>query len=113
MGRRKSPKIYSKTVWKVALYIRLSREDGREESYSVKNQRQILSKYMEKFRDDNDEYILAGTYVDDGYTGTDSDRKDFQRLLGDIKNKLVNCVIYILQSQDNNRPVREFVGDAQ
>lgn len=33
--------------WKVALYIRLSREDGNDESYSVKNQRQRLKEYLE------------------------------------------------------------------
>ena len=76
--------------WKIALYIRLSREDGREESLSVKNQRQILMKYLETFGDD---YILTDSYTDDGYTGTDSDRKDFQRLLADIETKRVNCVI--------------------
>lgn len=29
-------------LWRVGLYIRLSRDDGREESLSVQNQRKIL-----------------------------------------------------------------------
>ena len=28
-----------KIVWRVAIYIRLSKDDGNDESYSVKNQR--------------------------------------------------------------------------
>src|SRR5699024_11576710 len=32
-------------------------------------------------------------YIDDGFTGVDSDRDDFQRLLTDIHNGKVNCVL--------------------
>ncbi|WP_343342826.1 recombinase family protein [Terrisporobacter petrolearius] len=32
-------------------------------------------------------------YIDDGFTGVDSDRDDFQRLLNDIHTGKVNCVI--------------------
>ena len=100
MPRRKSPNISNTSntskdkiiTWKIALYIRLSREDGKEESLSVKNQRQILAKYLESFGEDY-AYTITDSYIDDGYTGTDSARKDFQRLLGDIKTGLVNCVI--------------------
>lgn len=34
-------------VWRVGLYIRLSREDGRVESLSVTNQRKILRDFLE------------------------------------------------------------------
>lgn len=34
-------------LWRVGLYIRLSRDDGREESLSVQNQRKILLDYLE------------------------------------------------------------------
>ncbi len=78
--------------WKVALYIRLSREDGYDESCSVVNQRNRLTAYLENLMlEENAE--LADYYVDDGYTGTDSDRDDFQRMLNDIDVSVVNCVI--------------------
>ncbi len=78
--------------WKVALYIRLSREDGYDESCSVVNQRKRLTAYLENLMlEENAE--LADYYVDDGYTGTDSDRDDFQRMLNDIDVSVVNCVI--------------------
>ena len=60
-----------------AIYIRLSREDGDgEESDSVVNQRTILRNYVET----NEELILCAEYVDDGYSGTNFNRPDFQRM---------------------------------
>jgi len=82
----------STALWKVAIYIRLSREDGNDESYSVQNQRQRLTAYWENLMLE-EAAELIDFYVDDGYTGTDSDRDDFQRLLDDIDKGVVNCVI--------------------
>ncbi len=79
-------------LWKVAIYIRLSREDGNDESYSVKNQKQRLMAYLETLLLE-EEAELVDFYVDDGYTGTDSDRDDFQRMLDDIDKGKVNCVV--------------------
>lgn len=73
-----------------ALYIRLSREDGdKEESYSVGNQRKLLTEYVSKKTD----FILYDVYVDDGYTGTNFNRPNFQRMLEDIEAGKVNCVV--------------------
>jgi len=78
--------------WNAAIYIRLSREDGSDESYSVTNQRQRLSSYFETLVG-CESMELVDCYVDDGFTGTDSDRGSFQRMLGDIDTGKVNCVI--------------------
>ena len=42
---------------------------------------------------DEDGIEFVGYYIDDGFTGVDSDRDDFQRLLTDIHNGKVNCVL--------------------
>lgn len=78
--------------WRAAFYIRLSREDGNDESYSVKNQRQRLKEYLESLAS-NERIKLEDCYIDDGYTGTDSDRDGFQRMLADIDKGKINCVI--------------------
>ena len=78
--------------WNVAIYIRLSREDGNDESYSVTNQRHRLMVYLENLML-KEEMTLVDFYIDDGYTGTDSNRENFQRLLEDIETGAVNCVI--------------------
>lgn len=49
--------------WKAALYIRLSREDGNDESYSVKNQRQRLKEYLETLMPE-EEMQLIDCYID-------------------------------------------------
>ena len=78
--------------WKAAIYIRLSREDGSDESYSVTNQRQRLSAYFDSIAAEEGMY-LTDVYIDDGYTGTDSNRDNFQRLLRDLDEGRVNCII--------------------
>ena len=82
----------AQTVWRAAIYIRLSREDGNDESYSVTNQRQRLAAYFETLLAGG-AMELAGFYIDDGSSGTDSDRESFQRMLADIDAGRVNCVI--------------------
>ncbi|MCD7947625.1 MAG: recombinase family protein [Oscillospiraceae bacterium] len=79
------------TVWHIALYIRLSKDDGNDESLSVTNQKKILTEYVAHFF--QGEYEITDYYVDDGRTGTDYDRPDFQRMIHDVEGKTVNCVI--------------------
>lgn len=79
-------------VWRIAVYIRLSKDDGNDESLSVTNQKKIIREYLEKFFDE--EYILVDVYVDDGISGTtDDSRTDFLRMIEDVKAGLVNCIV--------------------
>ncbi len=78
--------------WIVALYIRLSKEDGNNESFSVTNQRKMLDAYTKKLKE-NENIRVYDYYIDDGLTGTDDTRKNFQRMIADIEEKKVNCVI--------------------
>ena len=79
------------SLWKIALYIRLSREDDEEkiESNSITNQRALLMDYVKN----KDEFIVYDIYVDDGYSGTDFNRPGFQRLLTDMKDNKFNTLI--------------------
>ena len=64
-----------KQEWRLALYIRLSRDDGNQESLSVSNQRKILLEYAENAFQ---EAVLSGIYIDDGKSGTDHERPEFK-----------------------------------
>lgn len=76
--------------YKVAVYMRLSRDDGDDrESESIENQRDIIESYIEG-KDDLEKF---SEYVDDGYTGTNFNRPGFKRMLEDIENGAVNCII--------------------
>ena len=77
-------------LFNVAVYIRLSREDGdKEESDSVGNQKKLLTEYVSR----KDELILYDVYIDDGFTGTNFNRPAFKRMIKDIEAGKVNCVI--------------------
>ena len=77
-------------VWKTALYIRLSREDGdKAESNSIASQREILKEYLKRCPD----MELVDIYSDDGYSGTNFDRPDFNRMMGDIYSGKINCIV--------------------
>ncbi|HJB15835.1 MAG TPA: recombinase family protein [Candidatus Blautia excrementipullorum] len=72
------------------LYIRLSKEDGdKEESDSVSNQKKLLEEFLEG----KAEIGLKDFYIDDGYTGTNFERPGFRRMLNDIMEGKINCVI--------------------
>ncbi|MBR5533356.1 MAG: recombinase family protein [Ruminiclostridium sp.] len=78
-------------LWRVGLYIRLSREDGRQESLSVENQRKILLDFLKS--DFTGRWELAGEYIDDGLTGTDDSREGFQTLIAQVRAGKVNCIL--------------------
>ena len=80
--------------WFVAIYIRLSQEDSdngedKRESNSITSQKALLNEYIEERND----LIVYDVYVDDGYTGTDFNRPGFQKLLEDMREGKINCVL--------------------
>ncbi|MCI8620777.1 MAG: recombinase family protein [Clostridia bacterium] len=77
--------VIGKRIYKIAIYIRLSKEDadrGFDESESIKNQKILLTEYVKGL---GEEYILIDTYIDQGYTGTNFKRPAFQRMVQDIE----------------------------
>ena len=92
-------------TYKVAIYIRLSKEDvdrGFDESESIKNQRDLLTEYVRKL---GWEYNLIDIYVDQGFTGTNFNRPGFQRMINDIKLGKINMVI----TKDLSRLGRDYI----
>ena len=74
---------------KVGNYYRLSKDDEKAgESLSIENQRLILQKYVAE-----QGWELVDEYVDDGYSGTNFDRPEVQRLLEDAKNGRIDIII--------------------
>ena len=77
-------------TYKVAVYLRLSKEEysNEKESNNITNQKLIVDNYLKE----HNEYKLVDYYIDDGYSGTNFDRPEFQRMLEDIKNKLIEII---------------------
>lgn len=77
-------------IWKIALYARLSREDGdKVESDSIANQKDLMYQYIKSFSD----VEITLEYADDGFSGVNFDRPSFQNMIKDIKENKINCVI--------------------
>lgn len=82
-------------------YLRLSHsddvtsEDGTavrnkiQQSNSIANQKE----YIEDFLRSKPEIEMVGFYVDDGYSGVNFERPGFQRMIQDIKENRINCVV--------------------
>ena len=71
-------------------YLRLSRDDGDDrESESIENQRDIIDNFIKNSDDLED----VGEYIDDGYTGTNFNRPDFKRMIQDIEDGKIDCII--------------------
>lgn len=87
---------------KLAFYLRLSRSDGADaESNSIINQRKLLENYTRE--------NLGGReyteYVDDGYSGANTDRPSFQRLISDCRIGIVDTILV----KDLSRFGRDYV----
>ena len=84
------------------IYTRLSIEDeDDEEQNSIGNQKKIVLDYLK----DKTDVVAAEYYVDNGYTGMNFNRPDFQRMLNDLRTGKINCVIV----KDISRLGRHFV----
>ena len=89
------------TVYKVGIYLRLSREDERlGESGSISTQRDLLLNYI---RDNN--LLFVDEYVDDGVSGTTFDRRGFNRMIKDCEEKKINMII----TKDTSRLGRDHI----
>ena len=103
MSNQTLAKIKNNMIFKVAMYIRLSREDGdKEESDSISSQRSIIARKVEEL---GEEFELIDFYIDDGYTGLNTDRPSFQKMLADCEKGLINAII----TRDLSRFGRDYI----
>lgn len=84
-----------------ALYARLSKDDDLVgDSNSIVHQKEILAKYAKEHGFTNIEF-----YVDDGFSGTNFNRPDFQRMMADADEGKISTVIV----KDMSRFGRDYI----
>ena len=72
----------------VAVYARVSTKSTEQVS-SIENQTRYYTEKVEK----TPNWEMLEIYSDDGHTGTDANRENFQRLLSDVMSGKINCVV--------------------
>ncbi len=81
--------------------MRLSRDDELQgESGSIQTQRMMLRQYAAEHG-----LNVIDEYIDDGWSGTNFDRPDFQRMIDDIEDGKINCVV----TKDLSRLGRNYI----
>ena len=81
----------------IAVYLRLSLEDNveerstRDESNSITSQREIIHKYIQE-HEDLQQYSIV-EFVDDGYSGTNFDRPNVQKMLNLVREGKIQIII--------------------
>ena len=75
----------------LALYLRLSQEDGEDESVSIGGQRDLLLNYIKSEKTLSQLTVIE--YVDDGYSGTNFDRPAVKALLEKTAKGEIACIL--------------------
>lgn len=86
-----------------ALYLRLSRDDdvqGEGESSSITSQRIMLRQFAKE-----NHLNVIDEYIDDGWSGTNFERPNFIRMIQDIEDGKINCVV----TKDLSRLGRNYI----
>ncbi len=82
--------ITAQRIYKAGAYIRLSMEDsGKKGSDTMDAQQEMIESYIAAQPDMN----LCGLYCDNGYTGTNFKRPEFERLMEDVRTGEINCIV--------------------
>ncbi len=76
-------------TYRAGLYARLSVEISEKPTNSIQTQLDIMRSYVKK----HPEIIENFEYVDSGFSGTNFERPDFNRLLDDVRMRKINCIL--------------------
>lgn len=77
-------------IYNVAGYARLSVEDsGRRDADTIEAQKELIESYIAVQPDMN----LCGLYCDNGRTGTNFQRPEFERLMEDVRTGKIDCIV--------------------
>lgn len=95
-------------VLKVGIYSRLSVDHDDRKSESIENQIEIVKRFIEENNVNTERkmnLVIHDIYIDRGITGTSFERPEFDRLMQDVKECRVNCIIV----KDLSRFGRDYV----
>ena len=89
-------------IYRAALYVRLSKEDGdKEESDSIVNQKDLIRSFLA----DKQDIRICAECVDDGYSGGNFQRPGFLEMLEDARKGVIDLILV----KDLSRLGRDYV----
>ena len=78
-------------VFNVAIYCRLSKEDGdKQESNSITSQRAICEEFISK---QSDMELVGKPFIDDGVSGVSVERPQFKAMEEAIRKGHIDCIV--------------------
>ena len=83
-------------VYRAAIYARLSVDHEERKSESIETQVALIRKFIQEHNEKEEkeyELVVYEVYSDLGKTGTNFERAGFERMIQDIKEGKVNCVM--------------------
>lgn len=84
------PSVTQQRIYKVGGYIRLSIKDsGKLGADTIASQQELILRYIENQPD----MSLCGLYCDNGQTGTNFNRPEFEHLMEDVRTGKIDCVV--------------------
>lgn len=84
------PAAIQQRIYKVGGYARLSVEDsGRSDADTIEAQKELIENYIVSQQD----MELCGLYCDNGRTGTNFQRPEFERLMDDVRGGKIDCIV--------------------
>ena len=86
--------------YSAALYMRLSKEDGKKDFGSIGSQKELLRRFAAEKG-----FSVFGEYIDEGFSGTNFERPAFKRMISDIESGKINLVI----TKDLSRLGRDYI----
>ena len=80
----------ARKIYKTAAYVRLSVEDsGKPGADTIEGQKALLTSFIENKSD----MELVALFCDNGRTGTDFDRPQFEKMMEEVRKCRVNCIV--------------------
>ena len=76
--------------YRTAAYVRLSVEDsGKPGADTIEGQKALLTSFIESSSD----MELAALFCDNGRTGTDFDRPQFEKMMEEVRKGHIDCIV--------------------
>ena len=80
----------AKKIYQTAAYVRLSVEDGgKPGADTVEGQKALLTSFIENKPD----LELVALFCDNGRTGTDFDRPQFEKMMAEVRQGRIDCIV--------------------